>query len=120
MVGHRLADQLAHQLRHRLQKLLPAGDEAVVNKAGHKAYALGLPFFPNSIIHPGTVEVIHPGGQSPQVGIGDGAPPQNRRQQRVGGHGLLPQRRYELGGEEARLEFSGRQVRQVYPLGQLF
>ena len=120
MVGHRLTDQLAHQLCHRLQKLLPAGDEAVVNKAGHKANALVLPFFPDRIVHPCAVEVIHPGGQGSQVGIGDGAPPQNRCQQRVGSHGLVPQRRHELGGEEARLEFSGGQVRQVYPLGQLF
>ena len=118
-LGDRVADQLSHQLRRRLQQLLPAWGEAVVNEAGHKAHALVFAFFPHRVVHGGTIQPVQLGGQGPQVRVADGAPAQNRRQQRPGGGGLLPQRRDELSGEQAGFELSCRQIREIHAVGQL-
>ena len=118
-LGHGIAQQLSQQLRHRLQQLFPSGDVAVVDKAGHEAYALILALLADGVVHRGTVQPVQPGGQRPQVGIAHRAPAQDGRQQRISGGSLLLQRGDELGGEQAGLELSGRQIGEIHPVGQL-
>ena len=63
--------------------------------------------------------MIHPGGQGTHIRAADRAPAQHRRQQCVGTCRLLPQRGDKLGGEQACLEFSGRQPGEEHSLCQL-
>ena len=115
-----IAHQLSQQLRHRLQQLLPAGDVAVVDEAGHEAHALILPLLADGVVHRGAVQPVQLGGQRPQVRIPHGAPPQDGRQQRIGGCRLLPQGGDELGRQQAGLEFSGLEIGEIHPVGQLY
>ena len=93
-----VADQLAQQVRHRLQQFFAAGGEAVVDKAGHKAHALILAFLADRVVDAGAIQPVQSGGQTPHVGIGHGATPQHSGQQGVSGGRLLPDGHGKLGG----------------------
>ena len=116
---YRIADQLTQQLRDRLQQMLSARGKAVVNQAGHKTHALIFAFFTHCIVDPGAVQPVQPGRKLPHVRSADRAPPQHSRQQRPGAGRLLLQRRDKLGREQTGLEFTRRQIRQIYTVGQL-
>ena len=83
-LGHRLQQQLAQQLCHRLQQLLAMGREGVVDESGRKAHALTLALLAHGIVDIGAIQRVQRRRQALHIRVPDGAPPHNGGQQRVG------------------------------------
>ena len=120
VAGDGIQKQLAQQVGHRLQQLLPRRGEGIVNDGGHEAHTLALALLADGVVDLGAVEGVQRGGQALHIRTAHGAPPQHGGQQRVGGGVLPAQRRHQVGAEHAGLEFTGRQIRQKDVLHDLF
>ena len=118
-LGHRLQQQLAQQLCHRLQQLLAMGREGVVDESGRKAHALALALLAHGIVDIGAIQRVQRSGQALHIRVPDGAPPHNGGQQRVGRCRLPAQRRDEIQRQTARLEMLCGQIRQEHVLHDL-
>ena len=119
VAGDGVQQQLAHQLRHRLQQLFPAGGKGVVDALCHEAHALPLPFLANGIVDGGAVEGVQGGAEALHVRVAHGAPAQHRRHQGVIPRRLPAQVGDELHAEQARFELALVQVREIHVLHDL-
>ena len=108
--GHRLADQLPQQGRHRLQDFFASRHKGIVNEAGHKAHTLALSLFADGIGDLRAIEPVQLRAEQLHVRKAHRSAAQNRRNQRVG-RGVFPAQRCDkLGRQQPRFEFAGRQT----------